>query len=331
MTKSIDISIVVPVYNNEKELSACLSSIKMQEYPKDKIEILLCDGGSSDKTIEIGKQFGCKILHNQKRLTEFGVTLGISKANGKYITVLAADNELIGKNFIKGMIYPFINDKRVMITYPIQMSMENDSWISKYINTFTDPISHFIYGNASNTRTFGKRYKTIQKNNQYVIYDFSSMDYPMIALAQGTTIRNKSDERNNPGDDILPIVDVIADYKYLAYVPEAQVAHHTILSLSIYFRKQRWAFDNYLMQSDYGIRKRTVYFSPVRKFKKFIWPLYAALIVPPLIVSIVGYIKNGKKEWLYHFPLTMVSLAALVFEVVRVTILRRQTKVQRKI
>jgi hypothetical protein len=50
-----------------------------------------------------------------------------------------------------------------------------------------------------------------------------------------------------------------------------------------------------------------------------------------LILSIVGYIKSGKKEWLYHFPLTMVSLVALVFEVVRVTILRRQTKVQRKI
>ena len=331
MTKSKDISIVIPVYNNEKELSICLSSIKAQEYPKDKIEILLCDGGSSDKTIEIGKQFGCTILHNQKRLAEFGVTLGISKACGKYVTVLAADNELIGNNFIESIIYPFVQDKRVVITYPIQMSTEEDSWISKYINTFTDPISHFIYGNASNTRTFAKCYKTIQKNDQYVIYDFSSMDYPMIALAQGSTLRNINGNRNNPGDDILPIVDVIADDKHLAYVPEAQVAHHTISSLSIYFRKQRWAFDNYLMRSDYGIRKRTVYFTFVRKLKKFIWPIYAALLVPPLIVSIVGYITSGKKVWLYHFPLTMVSLAALVFEVVRVTILRRQTKVNRKI
>lgn len=328
---TIDISIVIPVYNNEKELSTCLSSIKMQEYPKDKIEILLCDGGSTDKTIEIGRRFGCKIIHNQKRLAEFGVTLGIEQAKGKFITILAADNELIGKNFIERITYPFFQDNRVMITYPIQMSLEHDSWISQYINTFTDPISHFIYGNASNTRTFAKRYGIIQKNNHYIIYDFSSMDYPMIALAQGTTIRNANGNRNNPGDDILPIVDVIADHKYLAYVPEAQVAHHTIPSLSIYFRKQRWAFDNYLIRSDYGIRKRTVYFTFVRKLKKFVWPIYAFLLVPPLIVSIVGYITSGKKEWLYHFPLTMVSLVALVFEVVRVTILGRQTKVPRKI
>lgn len=331
MKKLIDLSIVIPVYNNEKDVSKCLASIKAQEYPSGKIEILLCDGGSIDKTIEIGKQFGCKILHNQERLAEFGVTLGISKANGKYITILAADNELVGTNFIKDSIFPFEHDERVMLSYPMQVSTDNDHWISKYINTFTDPINHFIYGNASNARTFNRCYKTIQKNDHYVIYDFSSMDYPMIALAQGTTIRNKNGGRNNPGDDILPIVDTIADHKYLAYVPRSMVAHHTISSLLMYFRKQRWAFDNYLMRSDYGIRKRTVYFSPARRMKKFIWPIYAVLVVPPLIMSIIGYVKSGKKEWLYHLPLTIVSFVALVFEIIRVKILRRTHHIARKL
>lgn len=329
MTRSIDLSIVIPVYNSEQDLPLCLTSIKAQQYPKEKIEILLCDGGSTDQTIEIGKKFGCTIIHNPKKLAEFGVTLGMSQAIGRYVTILAADNELIGTDFITHIIYPFKKDGRVMITYPIQVSTENDYWISKYINMFTDPISHFVYGNASNTRTFELCYQTIQKNEHSIIYKFSPVDYPMIALAQGTTIRRQENERANPGDDILPIVDAITRKDYLAYVPHAQVAHHTISSLSQYFRKQRWAFDNYLLGSEYGIKKRIVYFSAMRKFKKLVWPIYAGLFVLPLCVSVVGYIITGKKEWLYHFPLTMASFVALVFELVRVTILRRQ-KIHRK-
>lgn len=330
MKHILDVSIVIPVYNSEKDLAVCLASIRAQTYPKEKIEILLCDGGSKDRTIEIGKKFGCRIVSNPKVLAEYGVTLGIAKATGRYVTILAADNELIGADFIQQVLYPFGQDKRIMITYPMQVSTRNDFWISKYINMFTDPISHFVYGNAANTRTFERAYKTIQKNEQYVLYDFSSMDYPMIALAQGTTIRKNDGKRNNPGDDILPIVDTIVDGKYLAYVPRAQLAHHTISSLLQYFRKQRWAFDNYLMGSDYGIRKRMIYFSPVRKIKKLVWPIYAGLFFPPFFVSIVGYMISGKKEWLYHLPLTMTSFVALVFELVRVTILGRQ-KINRKI
>jgi glycosyltransferase involved in cell wall biosynthesis len=327
----IDISIVIPVYNNENDLAACLSSIRKQDYPKEKMEILICDGGSTDKTRDIAKKFGCIIINNEKRLAEFGVTLGMSQAKGKYITILAADNELIGSSFLKNIIYPFSDNKKVMLTYPIQVSTAHDHWISQYINTFTDPVNHFIYGNSANTRSFYRAYQTIQKNDRYSVYDFSTTDYPMIALAQGTTIRKTDDSRKNPGDDILPIVDLIASHRYLAYVPNAQIVHHTISSVSVYFRKQRWAFDNYLMQSDYGMRKRVVYFSPVRKLKKLLWPFYAVSIVLPLSVSLVGFIISGKKEWLYHFPITMVSCAALVFEIVRVTILKRPAKVQRKV
>jgi len=326
-----DVTIVIPVLNNEKDLCICLASIRDQSYPVENVEICICDGGSTDKTVDIAKHFGCTVIPNPKRLAEFGVTLGMSHAKGKFIIILAADNELVGRNFIRDMVYPFTKDTEIMLTYPMQVSTEADTWISKYINTFTDPISHFIYGDAANTRTFHKRYKTVEKNDRYTIFDFSSMDYPMIALAQGTTIRKTEGERAHPGDDILPIVDAIADHRYLAYVKHAHVAHHTIPSLSVYFRKQRWAFDNYLLHSGYGIRKRTVYFSTFRKIKKMMWPIYAGLLFPPLFVSLIGYIRTGKKEWLYHFPLSIVSLVALVFEVVRVTILKDTNAVNRKI
>lgn len=47
------ISIIIPTLNSAKTLKDCLASIAMQDYPKDKIEIIIADGGSTDGTLEI--------------------------------------------------------------------------------------------------------------------------------------------------------------------------------------------------------------------------------------------------------------------------------------
>jgi glycosyltransferase involved in cell wall biosynthesis len=49
------ISIIIPIYNEEKYIAKCLDSIIKSDFDKDKIEVLLVDGGSSDKTVEIIK------------------------------------------------------------------------------------------------------------------------------------------------------------------------------------------------------------------------------------------------------------------------------------
>jgi len=51
------ISIVIPVYNSEKVLRGCLQSVREQDYPKDKMEIIIADAGSTDKTLEIVNDF----------------------------------------------------------------------------------------------------------------------------------------------------------------------------------------------------------------------------------------------------------------------------------
>jgi glycosyltransferase involved in cell wall biosynthesis len=52
------ISIVIPTYNCERTIKACLDSIVRQDYPKDKIEVIIVDGGSKDKTLEIARKYG---------------------------------------------------------------------------------------------------------------------------------------------------------------------------------------------------------------------------------------------------------------------------------
>ena len=51
------ISIVIPVFNSKATLRLCLESIRGQNYPRDKIEIIIVDAGSTDNTLDIARQF----------------------------------------------------------------------------------------------------------------------------------------------------------------------------------------------------------------------------------------------------------------------------------
>jgi len=327
--KTLSISIVIPTYNNESTLPGCLAAVRKQIYPKDAVEVIVADGGSSDRTREIAKEFNCRILNNAKRLAEYGVSLGIRNAKGEIIIVLATDNELADKYYFSRIIKPFAKDSSVVLAYPKQDSTKDDFWVSKYINTFTDPISHFIYGNAANTRTFGRQYPIVKKTKDYIIYHFTAVDYPLIAIAQGTAVKKEAyTGYAKDGDDILPVISIIEHKHLLAYVEDAVVYHHTIHSVGQFIRKQRWAFDNYLFQKNYGSFSYARYFSSYRKLRKLLWPFYASSFLLPLVVGICNYVLSGKKEWLYHPALTYIVLYSLVSEFFRVIILR-ESHIQR--
>src|SRR3990167_11405920 len=47
------VTLVIPTYNEEENIYECLSHLKIQTYPHQKLEIIVVDNGSVDKTREI--------------------------------------------------------------------------------------------------------------------------------------------------------------------------------------------------------------------------------------------------------------------------------------
>ena len=47
------LSVVCPIYNEEKYIAKCIESLLKHDYPNDDLEILFVDGMSNDKTREI--------------------------------------------------------------------------------------------------------------------------------------------------------------------------------------------------------------------------------------------------------------------------------------
>ncbi len=91
------VSLIIPTYNEGKYLLNCLNSILHQTYPKEKIEILIIDGGSTDGTHNIINAFvdilPIRKIHNKDKKTTFALNMGIKEAVGEIILRLDAHAE----------------------------------------------------------------------------------------------------------------------------------------------------------------------------------------------------------------------------------------------
>ena len=55
--KQQKVSGILTTYNGDRTLDECLNNFFAQDYPKDKMELIIADGGSTDKTLDIIKKY----------------------------------------------------------------------------------------------------------------------------------------------------------------------------------------------------------------------------------------------------------------------------------
>ncbi len=97
------VSIILPVKNEGKNLQNVLASIKKIRYPKNKYEVILVDGGSTDDTKKIAQSFRIKFLHNSKGIRSVACNIGIQAAKGEYLAFTDADC-IVPKHWIQGLL-----------------------------------------------------------------------------------------------------------------------------------------------------------------------------------------------------------------------------------
>lgn len=91
------VSVIVPVYNSEKYLPACIRSCTEQNYKN--IEILLVDDGSTDASLAVCEKFAAsdlriKVIHQENAGVSAARNTGLRHATGAYIFFLDSDDEI---------------------------------------------------------------------------------------------------------------------------------------------------------------------------------------------------------------------------------------------
>lgn len=95
--KKIDLSIIIPAYNEEKYLDTTLKTLtdvlnKISKELNYSYEIIVCDNDSSDSTVDIAKKYGAKIAHEKIHNIAKVRNSGARAASGETLIFLDADS-----------------------------------------------------------------------------------------------------------------------------------------------------------------------------------------------------------------------------------------------
>lgn len=112
------VSVIVPTFNNGTFIKSALDSIFRQNYPMDKIEIIIIDDGSTDATLDIIKSYGDSVIYayQENRGIASARNKGMSMAKGEIITFLDGDDEWHEER-VQKVVKKFISNPRVGIVY----------------------------------------------------------------------------------------------------------------------------------------------------------------------------------------------------------------------
>lgn len=104
----ITVSIICPVFNEERFIELCINSILMQDYPVEQTELILVDGMSTDSTRDlilpyVQRYSNIQILDNPKRTAPCAMNIGIRAAKGEFICRIDAHSSF-PQNYISTLL-----------------------------------------------------------------------------------------------------------------------------------------------------------------------------------------------------------------------------------
>jgi len=104
------VSVIIPVLNGDRHIADLLTSLKAVDYPGHKMEILVVDNNSTDKTAAVVSQFeGVRLLHESKPSSYAARNKGIRESRHEILVFVDADLE-VEKNWLKELVAPFLED-----------------------------------------------------------------------------------------------------------------------------------------------------------------------------------------------------------------------------
>ena len=296
---SLKISIVIPTLNCAIILKKCLLSIKKQSYKN--YEIIIADGGSTDKTLTLAKKYHCHIIKNSLKTAEAGKAVGVKAAKGEYVALIDSDNILPNKYWLSQMLLPF-EDANIIGSEPIAFTYrKNAGFIERYSALLgaNDPYAYFS-GNYDRHSYLSNKWtnikiKTEDKQSYLKLKIEDCILLPTIG-ANGTLFKRDFLLKNIKGDYLFDI-DILAQAKkpiYFAKVKNSII--HTFCESSIkkFFKKQNRRL------TDYYHYRSLRHYQWTQNSKSISFALYSLLILPALFDSFRGFIKKPDMAWFFH-------------------------------
>ena len=140
------VSVLVPTLNSARTLGECLSSVRAQDWPAERLEIVVADAGSADATLEIAREAGARVVGNPLRTGEAGKAAAAAAATGELLALVDSDNVLPDPGWLRRMAEPFA-DPAVLAAEPLEYTARpEDPPLVRYFARLgmNDPLCLFV-------------------------------------------------------------------------------------------------------------------------------------------------------------------------------------------
>lgn len=325
------VTVAIATYNSEKLLPRTLEAIRNQTYPQNRIEILVIDGGSKDRTREIAKQYGAVVFDNPKTEPVNAKLISIQNAKGKYLLTVDHDEVFENRNSIRSRIGALMDNSecKVALCSGYKRPKKYPA-LNQYISEFGDPFSLFMYNCSKDWKFFlpflKKHYKIMKENEEYICISFEQMNHVLIMelCCLGTIIDleyfKTITKIETDANEMVHLFYIMLEHGIYNVIitKEDPLVHYSVDSLKAYFPKLKWRICNNVHyaekgQKGFGGRER---FQTEIKYKKYLFIPYSLLVPIPFIQGVGLAISRKNSIYLLHPIFCLYVTMQIIYQMI---------------
>lgn len=306
-----------------------LESVRTQNYPKNLLEHIVTDKDSTNGCAETAKKYGCKVIiikNEPEEKQQVSAAIGIKMAQGELILFLESDNILTSDDWLKKMVKPFVEEKKVICTFSQHNSYEkNMSVTTKCTALFgaPDPTLYYLK-KTEKIRMDQKAYdkgEIIKEATDYYVVKFTQYNLPTLG-DNGHMFLKRAMVKVITRPDNYIHVDAFSKLHNLGYdtfgVVKNSIIHVQNPNL-IDLVKRRVEIKKIYYDNKRGKRKYLVFNPGSKKDIKnlILYIIFSLTLVVPLFESIRGYLKIRDRAWFLHPVLCFLMVVAYGWSEIR--------------
>lgn len=322
------LSIIIVTRNVERTLSKVLETVSIQDYPKEKIEILIVDGNSTDKTLSIIKKSKLPIRVIQSEYPndpEACRGVGLMEAKGEIVSYIDSDNYLPHSGWITKMIVPFLENPEIVGSETWRYGYrKEDNYLNRYFALLgsADPVGLYL-GKADKLSYLFTEWnlygEVLKKYKNYFLVKFDPKYFPTLGsngffARRDMLLKAKSDPNHYFHIDV-PLDLALMGFSTYAVVKD-EIIHDTATSLIAFIKKRiRYMALHY---QERGRDRRYKVFNPKNPkdlFRLFLFIGFSATFIQPLYISFKGYFRKKDLAWFIHPIFSFLIMAGYSFAI----------------
>ncbi|HMN99021.1 MAG TPA: glycosyltransferase [Miltoncostaeaceae bacterium] len=307
------VSVCIPTLNAASVLEPCLASLRAQDYPADRLEIVVADGGSRDATRAVAARAGAVIVENVLRTGEAGKAAAAAAATGDVLAFVDSDNILPDPSWLRRMTAPFA-DPGIVASEPLRYTRRpEDPAPTRYFAMLgmNDPLCLFV-GNYDRLSAVTGRWTDLPvreiRRHGWIEVELEEDALPTIG-ANGFLVRREALLATDFSPylfDIDVLVDLLrAGHRRVAKV-DVGIVHLYVADMRGFARKQRRRIRDFVHHQQRGDRRY-----PWRRHRMGVvrFVLSTVTVVPLVAQAVRGYRRVPDPAWALHPVACWITLA----------------------